>query len=63
MSQSQEKDSKNDIVVAENGVESPVVLKEKSQTGSDGQAYPETKKTWKSFLWSCEHPKTNLPNT
>ncbi|KAL2273610.1 hypothetical protein FJTKL_04206 [Diaporthe vaccinii] len=52
MSQSRGKDSKNDIVVAESGGESPVGLKEASQVGSDGPAYTETKKTWKSFFWS-----------
>lgn len=56
MSQFREKDSKNDIVVAESGEEGPMGLKEVSQVGSDGQAYTETKKTWKSFFWSSEHP-------
>ncbi|KAK7697120.1 hypothetical protein SLS64_013864 [Diaporthe eres] len=60
MSQSREKDSKNDIVVAESGGDSPVGFKETSQVGSDGQAYTETKKTWKSFFWSSEHPKVTF---
>lgn len=55
MSQSREKDSKHGIAVVESGSESPVVSKELNQVGSDGQAYTETDKTWKSFFWSSEH--------
>lgn len=63
MSQSREKDSKNDIVVAESGGDSLVGLKEASQVGSDGQPYIDTKKTWKSFFWSSEYPKIDFPGT
>lgn len=56
MSQLREKDSKNDIVVAESGGESPADLKEPAQAGNDTQAYTQTNKTWKSFFWSSEHP-------
>lgn len=59
MSQVREKDSKNDIVIAESGSQSPVGSKELAQGGTDGQVYTETNKTWKSFFWSSEHPKTN----
>lgn len=59
MSQSREKDPKNEIVVAESGGESPVDLKGASQIGSDERADNETKKTWKSFFWSSEHPRIN----
>lgn len=59
MSQVREKDSKNDIVVAESGSESPVGSKELAQGGTNGQVYTETNKTWKSFFWSSEHPKIN----
>ncbi|KAG6364162.1 hypothetical protein INS49_005760 [Diaporthe citri] len=59
MSQSREKDSKNDIVVAESGGGSPVRSRKPSQIVSDGQPYTETKKTWRSFFWSSEHPNIN----
>ncbi|KAJ0114074.1 major facilitator superfamily transporter [Diaporthe amygdali] len=52
MSQAQEKDLKNDIIVAESGGESPVRLKEPYDAGADQQVYTEPKKTWKSFFWS-----------
>lgn len=58
MSQSQEKDSKNGIVVAESGNECSEVLKDQSGVGIDGQAYNETKKTWRSFFWSSKHSST-----
>lgn len=53
MSQLNEKDAKNEIIVAESGGESP----ESAQVGTDGQPYTEAKKTWKSFFWSSEHPR------
>lgn len=56
MSQAQDKDLKNDIIVAESGGESPVRLKEPYDAGADQQVYTEPKKTWKSFFWSCKHP-------
>lgn len=56
MSQPGEKDAKNEVIIAESGGESSVGLKEASQMGSDGQANTETKKSWKSFFWSSEHP-------
>lgn len=59
MSQSREKDSKNVIAVVESGSESPEASKEAYQAGSDGQAYTEADKTWKSFFWSSEHSTTS----
>lgn len=54
MSQPSEKGTKNEIIVAERGGESPV----SPQVGTNGQPYTEAKKTWKSFFWSSEHPIT-----
>lgn len=59
MSQLREKDSKNEIVVAETGGESPAGLRDRTKEGVDGQEYTEPNKTWKSFFWSSERPTTS----
>lgn len=59
MSQLQEKDSKNEVLVAESQGEQLAGSEESPRAETDGQPYTEPKKTWKSFFWSSETPGIN----
>lgn len=59
MAELQEKDSKNEVIVAESHGEHFPGSEKRPRSKVDGQPYTESKKTWKSFFWSSKIPQTS----